>query len=157
LLNSRSLGKKALRQYRAVFKAKYAPGTLCAVAYDAAGREISRSELSSATGQRALQVCPEESTVRKGDIVYVNLEIAGENGVVESNADTKMTVQVQGGTLLGFGSANPCTEESFVSGSYTAYQGRAQAVVRADEQTNIKIIVQGAGLAPATAEIAVTR
>ena len=132
LLNGKSLGKKKLKDYRAMFKTKYAPGTLEAVAYDASGRELSRSRLQSATGQRRLAVQAEDDHIRVGDIVYMDIAVTGENGVVESNADTKLNIEVENGTLLGFGSANPCTEESFDSGCYTTYQGRALAVVRAD-------------------------
>jgi len=64
------------------------------------------------------------------NIVYVNIAITGENGVVECNADEMLTVFVDGGELLGFGSACPRTEENFLTGSYTTYYGRAQAVIR---------------------------
>ena len=50
LLNGRSCGKKKLKECKTMFKLKYAPGTLTAVAYDAAGKETGRSELSSAKG-----------------------------------------------------------------------------------------------------------
>ena len=117
------------------------------MAYDASGRETGRSNLQSATGRRLLAVKPEEERIQVGDIVYVDIAVTGENGVVESNADAKLTVTVENGTLLGFGSANPCTEESFDAGSYTTYQGRALAVVRADAPGGVKIAAQGSGLA----------
>ena len=147
VLNGKSLGKKKLKACKAMFKTKYAPGTLEAVAYDASGRETGRSNLQSATGRRLLAVKPEEERIQVGDIVYVDIAVTGENGVVESNADAKLTVTVENGALLGFGSANPCTEESFDAGSYTTYQGRALAVVRADAPGGVKIAAQGGGLA----------
>ena len=67
-----------------------------------------------------------------GQIVYIPVEITGENGVVESNADRKLTVTVEGGELMAFGSANPCHEEQYHTGSFTTYYGRALAVVRAE-------------------------
>ena len=39
------------------------------------------------------------------------------------------------GTLAGFGSANPVTDENYTAGSFTTYQGRALAVVRAGYET----------------------
>ena len=127
LLNGKSLGKKKLKEFKAVFKTKYAPGTLTAVAYGADGRELGRSSLSSATGNPHIRLTPEKSG---SDIVYIPVEIVGENGVVESNADRRLSVTVTGGELLAFGSANPRTEERFDAGSYTTYYGRALAVVR---------------------------
>lgn len=139
LLNGKSLGKKKIKEYKAVFKTKYTPGTLTAVAYDTSGRELSRSELKSATGKVAITVKPETAIAKNGEIVYVPVEIAGENNIVESNADRRLTVSVSGGELLAFGSANPCTEEQYHTGTFTTYYGRALAVVRVNENTVITV------------------
>lgn len=136
LLGSKSLGKKKLKECKAIFKTKYAPGTLTAVAYGADGRELARSSLSSATGKTHIRLTPEKSC---SDIVYIPVEIVGENGVVESNADCRLTVTVDGGELLAFGSANPCTEEQYHTGTFTTYYGRALAVVRVGQNTRITI------------------
>lgn len=63
----------------------------------------------------------------------------GENGVVESNADRKLTVRVDGRELLGFGSANPRTEERFDESSYTTYYGKALASVRLGDNCTITV------------------
>lgn len=141
LLNGKSLGRKKLKEYKAMFKTAYAPGTLAAVAYDANGREISRSELRSADGKLHIQVGPEEKTVKAREIVYVPVFMAGENGVVESNNDRRLTVTVEGGELLAFGSANPCTEEQYDAGSFTTYYGRALAVVQAGKSGTVSVSV----------------
>ena len=152
LLNSKSLGKKKLKEMKAIFKAKYAPGKLTAVAYDAMGREISRRTLESAEGKTKVVVSPEKETVRPGEICYIPVEIVGENGVVESNADKRLTVSVEGGQLLAFGSANPCHEDQYHTGSFTTYYGRALAIVRAGECGQMRICVEGED-ASATVEI----
>lgn len=136
-LNDKSLGKKTIKDYKAIFKVKYIPGQIIAVSYDSSDNEIGRSKLESATGNRTLSLIPEKTV---DNIVYVNISIIGENGVVECNADEMLTVSVEGGELLGFGSACPRTEESFITGSYTTYYGRAQAVVRiAKGGTTLKV------------------
>ena len=142
LLNGKRLGKKKIKNCRAVFKTKYAPGKLEAIAYDASGKEISRSQLVSAVGQTTISVVPEVRNAKPGDVVYVDISIVGENGVVESNADRKLTVNIAGGELLGFGSANPRTEERFDEGSYTTYYGKALAAVRVGKCTAI-IVTDG--------------
>jgi len=139
LINGKKIGKKKVKGYKAAFKTKYKAGTIEAVAYDAAGREVSRSELLSATGNTRICVAPEVSEARPGEVVYVNISIVGENGVVESNADRKLTVTVEGGELLGLGSANPRTEESFDAGTYTTYYGRALAAVRVNGNATITV------------------
>ena len=139
LLNGTSLGRKKVKECKAIFKTKYAPGTLSAVAYDANGRETGRSELSSAAGPFGVAVRPEKDTVKPGEIVYVPVNIESANGLIESNADRKITVTVEGGELLAFGSANPCTEEQYHTGSFTSYYGRSLAVVRAGKSAALKI------------------
>lgn len=135
-LGSKRLGKKRIKECKAVFKTKYAPETLTAVAYGADGRELGRSSLVPATGNLRLRVQPEES---RSDIHYIPVEIVGENGIVESNADRRLSVTVKGGELLGFGSANPCHEDSYCTGSFTTYYGRALAVVRAEKNCTVTV------------------
>lgn len=154
LLNGKSLGRKKVRDCRAVFKTKYAPGTLTAVAYGADGRELSRSELESATGTIRLLAEPEEAAVKAGDVVYIPVCLVGDNGVVESNADRKLTATVEGGELLAFGSANPRTEEHYDSGSFTTYYGRALAILRAGQSGTVTLSVSD-GKQTATAAVAV--
>ena len=139
LINGKSLGKKKVKGCKATFKTKYVPGRIEAVAFDATGREFSRSYLESATGKTSICVAPEVETASCGEVVYVNVVIVGENGVVESNADRKLTVTVKGGALLGFGSANPRTEERFDEGTYTTYYGTALAAVRVNGNTTITV------------------
>lgn len=138
-INGKKVGKSKVKNCKATFKTKYHSGKIEAVAYDVTGREISRSELVSATGKTAICVAPEAESAACGEVVYVNVAIVGENGVVESNADRKLTVSVEGGELLAFGSANPRTEENFDEGTYTTYYGTALAAVRVEKDCTITV------------------
>ncbi len=137
-LNGTKVGTARVRDCKAVFKLKYASGTLEAVAYDAGGREIGRNNLTSA---KAASICllPEKTEVIPGEIVYIPVLLADADGNVESNIDRKLNVTVVGGELLGFGSANPRTEECFDSGEYTTYYGHALAVVRVGERGVVRV------------------
>lgn len=141
LLNGETLGRIEVKECKAIFNIKYAPGVLTAVSYDADGRELARADLTSATGELSLAVKPEVSAAKIGEIIYVPVEIVGENGVVESNSDRKLTVTVTGGELMAFGSADPCTEEQYHTGSFTTYYGRALAIVRATKSGSLIIHV----------------
>jgi len=59
---------------------------------------------------------------------------------------------VENGELLAFGSANPCTEEQYHTGSFTTYYGRSLAIIRASETGTI-IIKATDGSITGTAEI----
>ena len=129
-LNSKLLGRKKVKECKAEFKIPYAPGKLEAVSFDASGRETGRNTLESATGKAHLSVQPEQTEAMPGEIVYIPVNILGDNGLVESNADRTVTVTVENGELLAFGSANPCTTEQYHTGTFTTYYGRAMAIVR---------------------------
>lgn len=145
-LNGKKIGKKKIKEYKAMFKTRYQAGKLEAVAYDASGRESSRNELVSAQGESKLSVMPEKGQVSVGGIVYVPVAITDEKGIVECSKDYTLNLTVENGELLGFGSAKPFTEELFFSGSYTTYYGRALAVVRSTKSGTMNVKVQGGGL-----------
>ena len=133
-VNGKSAGRKKLEDGRALFSQLYEAGTIEAVLFDAAGQETSRSSLSSASGDLSLRLQeekPEKPDELQGSfsLRYVKIELTGENGVVESNSDAEVEVSVRDGILLGFGSARARSEESFLSGTYRTYYGRALAAV----------------------------
>lgn len=142
-LNGKSLGKQATENATAVFACTYEPGTLEAVSFDAEGRENGRSKLESAQGELSIRLTQEEVEVKAGSLVFVDVDLVGENGVVESNADTALTVTVEGGTLIGFGSARARTPEKFVEGTYRTYYGRSLAAVLVGETGTAKITAAG--------------
>lgn len=132
--------KKKLQEYKAIFETVYEPGTIEAVVYDIEGTESGRTKLTSAKGTLNISIEP-ESEAAVGELLYININICGENGIVESNADEKLEVSITGGTLLAYGSAAPHTKESYLDGSFTTYYGRSQAVVRVGSEEELKITV----------------
>lgn len=81
----KSLGKKKIKAFQARYKTQYAPGILKAVAFERNGRKLSESELVSATGKTRIALKPEESVIKVGELLYINVEPVGDNGVMESN------------------------------------------------------------------------
>jgi hypothetical protein len=145
LLNGKSLGKRAVEDYTAVWEVPYESGTLEAVAIYPEGER--RSFLSSAEGTLKLDARIDPH----GKLIYIPISLIGENGALESHSDIPVSIEVTGGRLLGFGSANPVSEESFLSATATTYYGKAQAVVeRGKGPLNIKI--SAPGLAPIVLE-----
>lgn len=144
-LNGRSIGKSQVEECKTTFITSYEPGEISAVAYTENGEKIGESSLKSADGATRIRIQPEEEAVHKGDILYLKIDLVGSNGQIECNKDTCLKVEVEGGELLGFGSANPRSEESFLSGSYTTYYGRSQAVIRCNDK-RVTVRVSGDGL-----------
>ncbi len=157
-LNGRRIGKKKAKGCKAVFKTKYAPGVLTAVSYDAAGSKTGESSLVSAKDAGVcISLENPDMPVHEGDVLYIDVTISDRDGVTESAADRSLSVSVEGGTLLGYGSANPRTEERFTSGTYTTYYGRSLAIVRAGKPGTMLIhIASGTEPFPTPAELAIT-
>ena len=153
LLNGREVATKRVRDFVARFNLEYKPGTLEAVALSASGREIGRDRLVSAQGALHLDACAETAGARAGDVAYVAVSIRGSNDEVEANADELVTLEVEGGVLLGFGSARPATTESFLAGAYTTYRGRALAVVHRATPGTVTVTARSATLDAASATI----
>lgn len=133
--------KKKIEAYKAVFETVYEPGSVEVVVYDVDGNEAGRTRLDSAGGEITVRIKPETEIV-SGGLTYINIDMCGENGIVECNADEPLEVTVEGGTLLAFGSANPRNEESYLAGRHTTYYGRAQAIVRTGDAEELKITVE---------------
>ena len=133
LLNGTSLGRKPVEGYLASFTVPYTPGVLMAVTYEN-GAEVGRSTLQSAEGTLKLRITP-ESALKAGRPAYVRVDLTGENGVVESNADTEWSIEVSGAKLLAFGSACPKAERSYLDGTFPSHYGRAMAVLVPEDST----------------------
>jgi len=148
-LNGKSLGRKKLKACKAVYKVRYEPGSLEAVNYDANGQRIAATKLQSADPNLALHIIPESEIVHQGDLLYVNIQVADQNGVVESNLEDTIKVSVAGGELLAYGSANPRTEEQYDAGEFTTYYGKSQAIIRVGDAEKLVITASGKKLGKA--------
>ena len=147
-LNGEAMGEVAVEKNRASITLPYQPGILSAEAF-AGEKSLGTVLLKSAEGGVNIRITTEPK--RSNDAVcYFDIALVGDNGMIWANRDTKLDIQVEGGQLLGFGSARPNTEERFQSGSYTTYYGQSQAIVKANG-SQVKVTVSGEGLSPASA------
>ena len=132
--DGKSLGRKQLKDHKAVFPVVYRPGVLEAVSYDDAGNELNRAALRSAGTERRITVAADRATLKANgeDLAYIDIALTDDNGIVHVLDETAVSVTVEGcGTLQGLGTGNPQPEEPYDGKVCTCYQGRAQAVIRA--------------------------
>lgn len=144
-LNENLLEEKDTEDCKAVFEVQYYSGELKAVGTDKNGKEIMSGALKSASPNLQIHIRPEKEKVQPGEILYIPIEICDDKGIVESNADELITIEVKGCELLGFGSARQRTEESYLDNEETSYYGRTLAVVRVLEE-KVSIAAKGATL-----------
>ena len=161
IVNGASLGRKPAgeaNRFIATFETTYVPGSIEAVSY-VEGREISRTALRTAGAPVRLQACAEKTPLQADgqSLCFVNFELLDENGVRVPHTDLLVKAVVDGaGTLAAFGSARPVTRENYTSGEFTTYDGRVQAIVRADYAPGtLRLTAEAAGLAPVSVEIEV--
>jgi beta-galactosidase len=147
------------RGYLSMFSVPYRPGELSAIAYDGTGRELGRDTLLSAGSELHLRAEPECKSLRADgtDLAYIPITLTDDAGILRPLADREVTVHVSGaGTLLGFGSAEPITEEGFSTDRHSTYYGRALAVVRAGlEVGDITVMMSARDCASSTLKIPV--
>jgi hypothetical protein len=148
------VGEKS--RFRAEFEVTYAPGELLAVARTG-GEETGRFALRSATGPVGLAAVVDRAAIRAddADLAYVALTLQDADGTIALGVDREVTVTVEGpGVLQGFGSAAPSTEESYLDGVHTTFDGRALAVVRPTGSGRITVTASAEGCAPVEVEVA---
>lgn len=147
LLNGQEIGrKKAKNDCRFVFKCKYQPGTLEAVAYNVAGQETGRCALTTAADVTQLRAEPEQLTVQPGHLCYVRLRYTDPAGIVKPMRNDRIKVSVTGGKLLALGNGCPFNLEGYQNDSTLPYWGEALAIVQADETGSVHLCAEGAGL-----------
>lgn len=128
--------RRASRTCRTLFRVKYRPGTLVAVSRDEAGRELGRCTLRSAGSDTCLQAIPEQAAPAPGGLWYVRLRYTDHAGLVKPLERGVIQVEVQGGSLLGLGSACPYSERGYRGRETDTYYGEALAIVRADPEAD---------------------
>ena len=133
-LNGVSKGSAKPKYGIARFAVPYEEGTLRAVAYDKKGNVLKECQLTSAGRDKICVRChvrEEEIPYGKSELIYVDISLTDEKGIVQILEDRELVISIEGGaTLLGFGNDNPSSEESYVDTMHSTYMGRAQAILK---------------------------
>lgn len=158
-LNSKEIGTKKLKEYKAIFKLPYAPGTLMAEVLDANGKVISTHSLTSGDRATKISVIPEKKILHANnqDLCYLSIEFTDGKGNLKPYIEQRVEITVDGAvTLAGFGSALCKTDEVFDKNYHNSYRGRTLAVLRAGNiPGKATITVKSEGFEPVTVEVEV--
>ena len=137
-VNSVSKGKQNFKNNCVfTFKVPYEDGTVEAVSYDEAGRVIGRNLLKTAGAETVLQAEQETETVAPGHLAFIRLKYTDKEGIIKPAERRLIDVKVEGGKLIGLGSACPYYELSYLDSRCDTYYGEALAIVRAGESGEI--------------------
>ena len=131
-LNGRSLGRKAPVRCKVLFDTVYEEGELIAVNLRN-GQTAQKDRLVTAS----YDVHLEQTDCGDG---ITELSVKDENGVLNPDAALCLSARVSGDrTILGFGTADPQSEECFCDTTVRTYKGRALIVTRGDGDLIIEV------------------
>lgn len=157
-INGTSCAKAKPEEMIARASLTYQPGELKAVAYRD-GKAVAEDALAT-TGPAVQVILTPECTELAADgmdLCYVSVTLADIEGRRVYGGDVELNAAVSGaGTLLGFGSNNPCTTESFGTGRRWTWNGRAMIVLRAGQEPgDMELTVSGGGVPAAAVQVSV--
>lgn len=141
-VNGTSIGRKAVGETKkniAYFETVYQKGSIEAVAYKG-GKESGHDLLKTAGDNIRLQAAADvESIPADGsDIGYVEICVTDEEGTIHPEAAPLVRINIDGpGTVLGYGSADPDSEENYYDTSARPFHGRLRAAIRGTGEKGI--------------------
>ncbi|MBN2565262.1 MAG: DUF4982 domain-containing protein, partial [Candidatus Eisenbacteria bacterium] len=130
LLDDESLGTAALGdRVVADWQIPYRPGTLHAIAYDEHGTVIAEARRRSFGEAAHLQLCRDTF----GELVFVTITATDADGNLVENANCRVRVSVEGGTLLGLDNGDATDFEQYRTDTRRMFGGRLLAIVRSHD------------------------
>lgn len=137
-LNGKRIGRKHIpRNLRTKFPVVYQPGTLTAIVYDVNGQEIAQTSLCTAGEETVLQMIPESSSTRRGDLLYVKLRCTDAKGALKPLARSLIHVDIEGGTLLALGNACSYNDRGYLTNATDTYYGEALAIIEPKDNVTL--------------------
>lgn len=159
LVNGKPVERKKVGETKkdiAFFETVYEAGTLEVIVYRD-GKEAGRDKVVTAKDEVRISACADAAQIPAdaGDICYVEISMVDADGILNPGADKAVTVSVEGpGVILGFGSADPASEENYFDKTARAYEGRLRAAVRGTgEAGTITVLLQADGCEDVSVQI----
>lgn len=130
-VNDVCVGTRQLKNdCKAIFHTEYHDGTLKAVSYDENNHVIAEKVLKTAEKETILTLRPERKKVSASDLIYIRMQYTDQNGEVKPMARGDIKVSVEGGKILGIGSACPYYERGYQGDTADTYYGEAMVIVK---------------------------
>jgi beta-galactosidase len=148
-LNGTTIGEATPEKFIAVFEVVYTPGKLEAESRSE-NKRIGTAELRTHGTPASIHASVEENY---GDATRViDVEIRDAEGCRAVNAAEKVSVEIEGAELLGFGSGDPASEHNYSTPADVPFNGRLLAVIRMTSKT-ARLTFRSLGLPDAIREV----
>jgi beta-galactosidase len=140
ILNNKIIAKKRVNKNGCCyFVIEYEPGELKAINYSKDKKMIASTTLVTGGKETTLLSLPEKYSIKQNELAYVRFQYVDPNGTINPLARGKISLDVEGGTLLAFGHACPYNEDGYHLTSSDTYYGEALAIIRPSDKNIIKI------------------
>lgn len=160
-LNDRLLGEKPTtrsEEFKATFAVPYAPGTLKAVGMQG-GEEVETFVLTTAGDASQIRLTPDRTMIHAHgqDLSFVTVEIVDKDGQLRPDADHPVQYSLEGpGVIVGIGSGDVTSVESYGANPRRVFQGRAIVVIRYSREIGeVKLTASTRGFPDSTVRIQV--
>jgi beta-galactosidase len=157
-LNGKSLGtkEKSPDELHLMWRVKYVPGTLKAVARNEDGASMTK-EIHTAGEAAAIQLQADRTEVKADglDLAFITVKVVDQNGVLVPHADNLIRFEISGeGFIAGVDNGHQISHEPFKANYRKAFNGMCLAVVQATEKPGrISFTAKSEGLDSASLEI----
>lgn len=145
LINGQSVERKKVgetKKYITIFDTTYRAGKVEVIAYSD-GKECGRDEILTASDEVVIAAKADRTQIPAdgSDIAYIDICMQDASGILNPNADKAVSISLDGpGEIMGYGSADPESEENYYDTVAKAYEGKLRAAVRGTGETG-KIVV----------------
>ena len=114
-LNGQSLGKQTMKKISHLeWNVKYAPGTLSAKGFDAAGKVIAETKVETTGEPAAIQLAPDRATINADgeDVSVVRVQVNDAQARMVPDATNEIIFEISGpGKIIGVGNGDPSSHE----------------------------------------------
>jgi beta-galactosidase len=151
-LNGQNLGEKETtkaQEFKAIFVIPYTKGELKAVGLQD-NKEVESVLLKTAGQAATIKLKADRKTIESDgqDLVYINVELLDEKGILNPNVANELTFKVSGaGTIAGVDNADLKDADLYVANTRKTWKGRAMVIIKSNKQSgNINLEVTSPGL-----------
>ena len=152
LINGQSVERKKVgetKKYITIFDTTYHAGKVEVIAYSD-GKECGRDEILTASDEVVIAAKADRTQIPAdgSDIAYIDICMQDASGILNPNADKAVSISLDGpGEIMGYGSADPESEENYYDTVAKAYEGKLRAAVRGTGETGkIAVTLSADGL-----------
>ena len=161
LLNGKMIAGQKVDKYEMnTFSVPYQKGKLEAVGYKN-GKEVSRTKVETSDEPFAVQLIPDRSFLNGDgqDAIPITVKVIDKKGREVPTAQNLIQFTIKGGgKIIGVGNGNPNSHELEKVNQRSLFNGLAQVIVQADEDTNtIELMASTEGLKPFILKIPVRK